>query len=396
MSETDTKAPPRRRSTQGRYRPPTWRSLVVIVSVAAALSVYLFVNAPPPLAAERPHAGTIPIRAVFAMLEHENEAARALWTQEIVARGPAVGLAFDEHWRDGDVHAGPLPALFLRETARNLERSALGIGLFLGSPSPINAANRFTGEQATHFAALVAARAPQHFVDASTGMQTAMFADVAVSEACVSCHDQHPDSPKTDWRLHDVMGAATWMYPEAQVTSDRAIALVRALRTSIRQAYAAYLAKAATFPSPPRVGATWPRDGYALPTADEFMRELDRRSSPQTLLALLDPSTAEATLAPPAPAPTTTPAPSDTLVVRTARSTRVIVEHDGSRLLVARLLPGAVTTLSSPPPLKVQVSDPDGVEVEYGAEKIPVPPRDASEPSKDVEVLVGAPNREKS
>jgi hypothetical protein len=388
---SDNEKQTRRRSTQGRYRPPTWRSLVVILAMAGAASVYLFVTAPPPLAAAAPPSGrTIAISSVFAMLERENDAARALWTQEIVAQGKGAGLTFDEHWRDENVHAGPLPALFLRETARNLERTSLRLNLFLGSPYPINAANRFSGDQTARFASLGEHGA--QFRDAATGMQTAMFADVAVSEACVSCHNEHADSPKHDWHINDVMGATTWMYPEATVTVDRAMELVRALRKSIRQTYASYLAKAATFPSPPAVGSEWPRDGYALPSEEEFMRELSRRTSSATLHALLDPQAVEA------PEPTialeTKAAAPDTLVIRAARSTRVIVDRGGQRLLIARLVPGAITTLSSSPPLRVQLSDAEGVELEYNAHKIAIPPRENA--TKDVEVIVEAENRERS
>jgi adenylate cyclase len=279
-----------KRPTHARQRPPTWRSLVVIVSFAAALAVYLFVNAPPPLAAGSETGARIPIRTVFAMLDHENATARALWAEEIVGKGSAVGLTFDEHWRDDGVNAGPLPALFLRETARNLQRTPLHLSLFLGSQFPINPANQLTGDQATHFAVLAGSKAPQFFADATTGLQTAMFADVAVSDACVACHNDHAGSPKIDWQVHDVMGATTWMYPEASVTTERAVELVRALRASIRQAYADYLAKVATFPTRPTIGTSWPRDGFALPSEDVFMSELARRSSPSTLLGLLDPS----------------------------------------------------------------------------------------------------------
>ena len=387
MSDTDK--PARRKSTQGRYRPPTWRSLVVILAGAGALSVYLFVTAPPPLAAAAPPSGrTIPIDAVFAMLEKENDAARALWTQEIVAQGKTAGLAFDEHWRDEGVNAGPLPALFLRETAHNLERTSLRLNLFLGSPFPINAANRFTGEQTQRFAALGEHGA--QFRDGATGLHTAMFADVAISEACVSCHNEHADSPKHDWRINDVMGATTWMYPDATVTVDRAMELVRGLRSSIRQTYASYLAKAAKFPSPPAIGTQWPRDGYALPSEEEFMRELTRRTSSATLHALLDPQAMEAT----EPVVMKESAARDTLVIRAARSTRVIVEHAGQRLLIARLVPGSATTLTSSPPLRVQLSDTEGVELEYDARKIEIPPR--SDQSKDVEVVVEPANRERS
>ena len=35
----------------------------------------------------------------------------------------------------------------------------------------------------------------------------AVYADLAVTQACIGCHNAHPDSPKRDFKLNDVMGA---------------------------------------------------------------------------------------------------------------------------------------------------------------------------------------------
>ena len=35
---------------------------------------------------------------------------------------------------------------------------------------------------------------------------TALYADRAVSQACVDCHNQHPESPRGDFKLGEVMG----------------------------------------------------------------------------------------------------------------------------------------------------------------------------------------------
>lgn len=405
MSESPP--PPRKSSKHDRTRPPTWRSLLIIVSATAALCVYLFVTAPAPLAAERTERATVPIRAVFAMLDRENQAARALWTEDIVNRGTTVGLAFDEAWRDPAVHAGPLPALFLRETARHLERTPLRLRLFLGSPYPINTANLFTGEQARRFADIEQTSAPQHFFEPTTRLHTAMFPDRAVVEACVRCHNEHKDSPKIDWNLGAIMGATTWMYPDDAVTVERATEMIAALRTSLQATYADYLAKAAAFPEPPTIGGKWPKEGFYLPSEDVFMRELARRTSSATLRSLLDPHAVdmvdEHVAQPTPPAAPTKPAlrePSSTypaLVIRSARSTRVTIEHAGSRVMSARLPPGGSTSLSSRPPLRVQLSDPDGVEIEYGGKKVDV--RGLLEsPARagDLEITVGGSVPEKS
>lgn len=398
-------SPPERKTAKDLRARSRWQTTAIGVSLLAVLGVYLFVQAPPPLAATTAPPGTVPIRAVFALLAAENDAARALWTEDIVQRGTAAGLAFDERWKDEAVHAGPLPALFLRETARGLERSPLRLRLFLGSRYPISAANAFTGDQAAQLARLEETGAPQVFADPSTGMQTAMFADRAVVDACVRCHNEHASSPKTDWKLGDIMGATTWMYPEETVTVERAVELIATYRTSARAAYAAFLAEVATWPTPPAIGEGWPKDGAHLPSEDVFMAELARRASSTTLAGLLDPArAADLTVTPPAPPPpprvqaATTPATApDLLVIRTTRSTRVTVEHAGSRLMVVRLKAGATASLSAPPPLRVQLSDPQGVTLEYRGQPVPMPAEPAtSSDDGDVEITVGGPLAEKS
>src|SRR5690606_12259499 len=116
------------------------------------LSVYLFASAPPPLAAQVQAEGQrVSVRELFDMVAAENATVRTLYTSRIVGPGKKVGLAFDEAWQKAEVQAGPLPALFLRETARNLGRRPPPLGLFLGSDAPIAEANLFTGLQQTEF-----------------------------------------------------------------------------------------------------------------------------------------------------------------------------------------------------------------------------------------------------
>ena len=91
-------------------------------------------------------------------------------------------------------HAGPLPALFLRETAEGLRRSPVPLYLFLGSDFPINDANKFTGLQTEHFQVIRRTGEPQFFLDPDIGFQTAMFTDIASAEACVVCHNSDANS----------------------------------------------------------------------------------------------------------------------------------------------------------------------------------------------------------
>jgi len=255
----------------------------------AALCIYLFVSAPPPLSEGEEVGASVPIEEALALLARENDIARQVWTREIVGAGKKVGLSFAEDWEKDGVDAGPLPALFLKETSRQLNRKPEQLALFLSSDSPIEAGNLFLGEQKDHFERLRATGEPQFFVDAEFGLQTAMFPDLASVDACVNCHNGHEDSPRTDWELGDVMGATTWTYPAATVSLEKLLELTALYRECTRLAYERYLAKCASFEDPPPVGEQWPRDGLrALPSADEFMDEVGLLASTETLHSLVD------------------------------------------------------------------------------------------------------------
>jgi hypothetical protein len=262
------------------------RRFVLAALALACLAIYLFVSAPPPLEEKAAAAATIPVERMFTVLEAENDAVRALWTQEIVGAGQKAGLKFDEHWRDADLEAGPLPALFLRETARSLERNPVRLSLFLGSDFPINDANRFEGLQLERFRVLRQTGEAQFFHTPDTGLHTGMFSDIAVAQPCVDCHNEHEQTPKKDWRLNDIMGATTWLYPAEAVTAEEFLAAVAALHVAFEDAYRGYIEKVRGFAKPPEIGSHWPREGYYLPSPEAFMAEAYRRMAPQTLAAL--------------------------------------------------------------------------------------------------------------
>lgn len=370
------------------------RPFVITALSLIALIVYLFASAPPPLTEEAPSGVTLPIERVFALAEAENDVARALWTQEIVGAGKKVGLKFNEDWREQGVEAGPLPALFLRETAKSLERDPVQLSLFLGSDFPINEANRFEGMQHEKFQLIKQTREPQFFFMPDTGLHTGMFSDIAVVEPCVTCHNEHKQSPKNDWKLNDVMGATTWMYPKDKVTLDEVLQILTAMRQGFHNAYLAYLAKVETFTKRPEIGDKWPREGYYLPSVEVFMNELDKRASPATLATLaaaIAPEVKqEAAPTPPqvvpaaytdpppsapvaqaAPALQASPKPQGYLVLRTREKCWVeIRDATGKRLVSALLQANTARTLAGHPPFKVRLGNPEGITLEYTGQPI--------------------------
>ncbi|HAJ75729.1 MAG: DUF3365 domain-containing protein [Gammaproteobacteria bacterium] len=264
------------------------KTFLVVVMALAALNVFLFVSAPPPLPEQTMPDANIPVEAALRLAEIENDAVRGLWTEEIVGAGQEAGLIFNEDWLEADEQAGPLPALFLRETARNLERDPVRLSLFLGSESPINPAIDFEGLQLDYFKRIRETGDPQFFQMTDTDLYTAMFADTALVEGCITCHNDHEDSPRNDWQLDDVMGATTWAYPNARLTGTEILEMLVALRAGFRAAYQTYLDKVIEFDDPPQIGTRWPMEGYYLPSADVFMDEVARRTGHASLEALMD------------------------------------------------------------------------------------------------------------
>jgi adenylate cyclase len=257
----------------------------------AVLGIYLFVSAPPKLPDGAPvTAGErVPVDQLFRLLAAENASIRALYTSEIVGAGSKQGLKFQEDWKQREVQAGPLPALFLRETSTLLQRDVPGLNLFLGSDYPIVAANRFQGLQVAQFAQLKADRQPRFFQDPATRLHTAMFPDIASAAPCVQCHNDHAQTPKRDWVLNDVMGATTWMFPRQAVALPEALQILATYRRAVAATYALYLDKVRTFPEAqrPAIGTRWPREGRYLPDVASFMQAAEARVAPATLATLL-------------------------------------------------------------------------------------------------------------
>jgi len=226
---------------------------------------------------------------VLEMVAKENDVTRTLYTKAIVGGGKKQGMKFDEDWRKDDVEAGPLPALFLRGVATSIKKSPVPLGLYLGSDFPINAANKFVGQQAELFKVIKEDRKPQFFYDEDAKLHTAMFADVAGAKPCVSCHNKHEQTSKSDWELGDVMGATTWQYPKDSLTYKETVDVLNAYANGTVDIYKQYLAEIAAFKDSekPEIGTKWPKDGKYLPTAEVFLDSVKKLSSYETMKNLL-------------------------------------------------------------------------------------------------------------
>lgn len=253
------------------------------------LAVYLFKTAPPPLDDGLKKRGIqLPVSVLFNIIAEENNVVRSLYTKEIVTQGKKSGLKFSEEWQDNEVEAGPLPALFLRAVSQALEKKSLPVSLFLGSDFPISSANAFDGQQTKAFQKIKSDPSkPAFFYDEGIKRHVAMFPDFAIAAVCVDCHNKHPDSPKSDWELGDIMGATTWLYPDETLSLEEIMQAVGVLRSCFKEVYSDYLQKVKSFALPPEIGEKWPADGYYLPSEKVFFTRYDEQASQHTMRILL-------------------------------------------------------------------------------------------------------------
>lgn len=229
------------------------------------------------------------VEEVLEMVAKENDVTRTLYTKAIVGKGKAQGMKFDEDWRKDNVEAGPLPALFLRGVASSIRKSPVPLGLYLGSDFPINAANKFQGQQAELFIDIKKTQEPKFFYDEEQKLHTAMFADLASAGACVTCHNDHPQTSKSNWKLGDVMGATTWQYPKDSLTYKETVAVLNSYSQGTVDIYMEYLDEIEAFKESekPEIGNKWPAEGNYLPTPKVFLDSVRKLSSYETMKHLV-------------------------------------------------------------------------------------------------------------
>ena len=234
-------------------------------------------------------ASLIPIEKALEVLARENDIARTLYTKGIVGPGKKAGLKFDENWRKDDVEAGPLPALFLRGISSDIQKGSVPLGLFLGSDFPINSANKFEGKQAELFSKMRQDSMPKFFLDEGSKLHTAMFPDFASAEPCVSCHNEHPETTKKDWKLGDIMGATTWTYPKDKLTYKEVEEMLAAYHTGIANTMGQYISEIDGFKNSPKpeIGTKWPTEGMFIPTPQAFLDSVKVLSSAKSLESML-------------------------------------------------------------------------------------------------------------
>ncbi len=142
---------------------------------------------------------------------------RTVYTRLIVNRlqNKEKVIKASEHFEDDK--ALVLPAQMFRFGAEMVGEKTDDFSYSLLSEWPINKQNAPRTEVEKAGLAYIAANKGQNYYATEelggTTYFTAVYADMAVAPACVSCHNDHKDTPRSDFKLGDVMGGVVIRVP---------------------------------------------------------------------------------------------------------------------------------------------------------------------------------------
>lgn len=110
---------------------------------------------------------------------------------------------------ESDPNVIPLPVTFVHDISRLFSDQDISFSLYSAFPFPVRAdrqMDEFMQEAWTYLNENPeGSYRRQEVVNGETFLRVAV-ADRMVAEGCVSCHNSHPNSPKSDWQMGDVRG----------------------------------------------------------------------------------------------------------------------------------------------------------------------------------------------
>ena len=153
--------------------------------------------------------------ALHMVLEND----RTVYTKKVVNRlvKEEKVIKATEQWSEDKTL--PLPAQMFRMGAELTASKDAWFNYSLQSLWPINKSNAAgqtdVEKEGLQFVADNGGSAPFYGEEELGGKKyfTAVYADVGVAPVCISCHNEHKDSPKTDFKLGDVMGGVVIRIP---------------------------------------------------------------------------------------------------------------------------------------------------------------------------------------
>jgi hypothetical protein len=186
-------------------------SLLLTAGVVSLLATVSF-------AAEAKDTPSITPKTMADALHAVMDSDRTVYTKNVVNRlaNQEKVITASEHFVDDK--ALPLPAQMFRMGSEMVTAKNVGFTYSLLSKWPINKQNAPKTEAEVAGLDAVAANGGKeaYYTTETLGDKkyfTAVYADVGGVKACITCHNNHEDSPRTDFKLGDVMGGVVIRIP---------------------------------------------------------------------------------------------------------------------------------------------------------------------------------------
>ena len=165
---------------------------------------------------------SVPLKVMADALHIVLDSDRAIYTKKVVGRLVKKDkvIKASEHFIDDK--SLPLPAQMFRMGSENVadrisSNPDINFSYSLQSLWPINSQNAPKTKAEKEGLKYIADNPGKNFYQkeklGGTTYYTAIYPDIGVAPVCVSCHNKHKDSPKTDFKIGEVMGGVVIRIP---------------------------------------------------------------------------------------------------------------------------------------------------------------------------------------
>lgn len=194
------------------------RSLLTLAGVGALAAAVALTGCGGDTAdAGAPAAVGVPPQQMADALHAVMASDRTVYTRNVVNRlvKQEGVITASEQWEDDK--ALPLPAQMFRMGAEMVATKTDSFSYSLLSEWPINSQNAPATEVETTGLRYIAENVGDNWYGEETIAEqkyfVAVYPDTAVAEACIDCHNEHQDSPRTDFKMGEVMGGVVIRIP---------------------------------------------------------------------------------------------------------------------------------------------------------------------------------------
>ena len=183
----------------------SWK-LIAPIPIASIIGVILLMSFLPSTISENSQKDAV---AAATQTVNQFKALRAYYTRNVISKVLADGNLKPSYSHKNEEGSVPLPATLIHEMSEILEKNDTKIKLFSDYPFPNRKNRTLDSFQREAWTTLINNPDTTFVREETRGDQRILrvaISDKMVADACVNCHNNHPETPKVGWKLGDVRG----------------------------------------------------------------------------------------------------------------------------------------------------------------------------------------------